>query len=474
MKYCSVRGLEKDISFKDVLFRGYAKDGGLYMPQTIPFVSEDKLKEMKKFSYSEVVKMILRLFIDESEISTDDLNSLVKSAHSQFEIPEIIKFAKLNEDLLIAELFHGETLTFKDLALSVVGRLFEYFLKQNNKHTIILVGTSGDTGSSAISSVRGLQGIDIIVLYPKNNCTKIQELQMITFTDSNVHCFAVDGSSDELDAPIKKCFADFELVVKHNISSLNSINWSRIAVQIAHYFYLYLQLCSQDESLEVIVPSGAAGNLTAGLLANLMGLPITLVASTNSNKCVSEFLRRGEIKTGNKAHPTLAPAMDIQMPYNLERLVFLVSNGDFKLLESFGSAFDNNRNIKLPDIILNKLKEVIIDAESFSDDVITNTIRKCWQENSYRVCPHTATAVAYHYKHKKTRGSIRVCLATASADKFPDALISSQVPPNINSKIECLFKLDKKFVRMQVGENWFSILKNKIEEIGNQYSVLAS
>ena len=272
-----------------------------------------------------------------------------------FSDPSVVKIANLKNGLNVAELFHGPTMAFKDLALGVVGELYNYFLERSKKHCIVLVGTSGDTGSAAISAVRGLSAIDIIVLLPGGRCTKIQQLQMTTVHDKNIHnfvgkfpskiclfnfqagppelsarplpnwdinkiwfffqnCdFSVDGTSDDLDIPIKKVFADPDFVAKHNLCSINSINWARILVQIAHYIYIYFQAKKTSDRVKIIVPTGAAGNIASGFVASKMGFPMELIAVVNPNDIVHRTIKSGDMSMAKEVHPSWASAMDIQV-----------------------------------------------------------------------------------------------------------------------------------------------------------------
>ena len=195
------------------------------------------------------------------------MGKLIKNAFKSFKDEnEPIQIAKLKNGLNVAELFNGPTLAFKDLALGVVGQLYEYFLEKAQKHMTVLIGTSGDTGSAAINAVRGMKWVDVVVLLPKGRCTQIQELQMTTVLDDNVHCFGVDGSSDDLDVPIKAVFADHEYTANNNLCSINSINWARILVQIGHYFYCYFQMAKNvGDPVKIVIPTGACGNIACKL-----------------------------------------------------------------------------------------------------------------------------------------------------------------------------------------------------------------
>nr|XP_045614565.1 threonine synthase-like 2 [Procambarus clarkii]XP_045614566.1 threonine synthase-like 2 [Procambarus clarkii]XP_045614567.1 threonine synthase-like 2 [Procambarus clarkii]XP_045614568.1 threonine synthase-like 2 [Procambarus clarkii]XP_045614570.1 threonine synthase-like 2 [Procambarus clarkii] len=463
MKYCSTRGRQTGLSFQDVLFSGYAEDGGLYMPETIPELSQTDLNKWCSYSYPELVYAIARRFIDEQEISNKDLADVINGSFTRFRIPEIIRIEYLPEGLNIVELFHGPTLAFKDLPLSVVGRLLNYYLSKSGKHSTILVGTSGDTGSAAIESVRGQEHMDIIVLLPHGRCTPIQELQMTTVVERNVHVFCVEGTSDDLDKPIKQCFADKELVSTHNLISINSINWGRILVQVAHYFYIYYQLCgSVGNSVNVVVPTGAAGNLTAGCIAQKMGLPITLAAGVNVNDSVARVIKKADFSLKEEVLQTLAPAMDIQVPYNVERLVYLYANGDTTRVKEVMDTFEKNNSVDLPQDIMEAMRTAIVESFIVDDGKITETMQRIHEEHRYIVCPHTAVAAAYHYQWK--RDVPHGYVATASPAKFPDAVQKAKAEP-VTEGIKHLKDLPKEFQWMRKGQDWHTILRAKIEAI---------
>lgn len=463
MKYCSTRGQERNLTFEEVLFSGYAKDGGLYMPEFFPNISNEELELWSKYSYPELVFAVARKFIDEEEISCAVLNDIIISCLKRFRIPEVVRIEKLKGGLNIIELFHGTTLAFKDLALSVVGGLIDHYLSKRNKHIIILIGTSGDTGSAAIEGVRGRKGIDIVVLLPDGRCSVIQELQMTTVIEDNVHIYKVEGTSDDLDEPIKQCFGDQKLVSKHNLISINSINWGRIMLQVAHFFFSYYQLCSDvGTPVEIVVPTGAAGNITAGCIAKKMGLPITLVATVNKNDIISRTIDEGDFSLNSSVTQTLASAMDIQNPYNVERLIYLCCDGDVERTRQIMNEFDSKDKVTIPEDILHALQELIVDSMVVSDTAITTTMKTVYAENKYILCPHTATAVYYH--HQRNSDATRGFIATASPAKFPEAVAKADIYP-ITDGVEHLQDLPTKFLWMRKGEDWHSILCAKIENI---------
>ncbi|XP_075704926.1 threonine synthase-like 2 isoform X3 [Rhinoderma darwinii] len=352
MKYTSTRGGVSDVDFEGVLFSGFAPDGGLFVPEDIPKLEKETLKTWKSLSYKELVKEVCSLFIPPEVIPRNELNGLIEKALNRFRHKNVIPVSRLKSGLNVLEMWHGATHAFKDLAMSCVGQFLDYFLKKKNRHVNILVGTSGDTGSAAIESVRGIPNIDIIVLLPHGRCTEIQERQMTTVIEDNVHVFAVDGTSDELDEPIKKLFRDTNFVKKHNLMSTNSVNWARVMVQIAHFFYGYYQ-CAPTESndmlplVEIVVPTGGAGNITAGCIAQKMGLPIQLVAVVNSNDIIHRTIQHGDFSLAD-TQMTWASAMDIQEPYNMERILWLAADSDGVKIKEMMNEFNEKKMLKLP------------------------------------------------------------------------------------------------------------------------------
>jgi len=472
MKYISSRGLESGLSFQEVLFSGYAKDGGLYFPEKIPKLTAETLEEWKNLSYPDIVKNVMGMFIGEEDIPKDDLKKLINNAFKSFKDEnEPIRIAKLKNDLNIAELFHGPTLAFKDLALGVVGQLYEYFLEKAEKHMTVLIGTSGDTGSAAINAVRGLKWVDVVVLLPKGRCTKIQELQMTTVLDNNVHCFGVDGSSDDLDVPIKAVFADLEYTKNNNLCSINSINWARILVQISHYFYCYFQLAENvGDLVEIVIPTGACGNIASGYVAYSMGLPVRMIAAVTPNDIVHRTLQSGDFSLSEVVLQTWATAMDIQVPYNVERMVLMACDLDTARIGALMKEFDAETKTSIPTDILDIIRKVVVDSKCVHNEEMIETLSRCYKENEYILCPHTAVGVAYHYAQDKQEYP-QVILATAAPDKFPEAVEKAGVSPKKNPNIEKLFSMETRCGAMNQGDDWEKILREKIEEISRKNSV---
>ncbi|XP_057353007.1 threonine synthase-like 2 isoform X3 [Manis pentadactyla] len=353
MWYVSTRGMAPRVDFEGALFSGYAPDGGLFMPEELPQLSRETLHQWSTLSYPGLVKELCILFIGPELIPRDDLNCLIDQAFSRFHHREVVHLSRLRDGLNVLELWHGVTYTFKDLALSCTAQFLQYFLQRRKQHVTVVVGTSGDTGSAAIESVQGTENVGIIVLLPKGLCTKIQELQMTTVLKENVRVFGVEGNSDELDKPIKAVFADVAFVKKYNLMSLNSINWARILVQTAHHFFAYFQCAPSLEMhplppVEVVVPTGAAGNLAAGCIAQRMGLPIHLVVAVNSNDILHRTIQWGDFSLSKAVKTTWASAMDIQVPYNMERIFWLLSGSDSQVTRALMEQFERTQSLSLP------------------------------------------------------------------------------------------------------------------------------
>ncbi|KFP77936.1 Threonine synthase-like 2, partial [Acanthisitta chloris] len=470
MEYVSTRGGAEAVDFEGALFSGYAPDGGLFMPQHIPSLDRDTLQRWSSFSYPELVKELCSLFITAELVPRNTLNDLIDRAFSRFRHKDVVHMSRLKDGLNVLELYHGVTFAFKDLSLSCTGQFLQYFLEKKQKHVTILVGTSGDTGSSAIESVRGQKNMDIFVLLPKGFCTQIQELQMTTVIEKNVHVFAAHGNSDEIDEPIKELFADVNFARKYNLMSLNSVNWSRIMVQIAHYFYAYFQCtpCLDTTPLpvvEIVVPTGGGGNITAGCIAQKMGLPIRLVAVVNSNDIIHRAVQHGDYSLSESVKTTLASAMDIQEPYNVERILWLLSGSDSRLIKMLMEQFSVSKRIKLPEDLHRNLSETLRSC-SVSDEDIVRAIQRCWLENQYLLCPHSAVAAHYHYSQPDSIP--RCCLAPASAAKFQDALLRADMVLQLPPELTVLTAMETRSTPLERGQDWAQVLRGQIEAAAQQ------
>ncbi|XP_063067387.1 threonine synthase-like 2 [Engraulis encrasicolus] len=473
MRYCSTRGEVGGWDFRQVLFSGYAPDGGMFMPETVPSVSPETLKAWAPLSYPELVVEVCSLFIPEDLIPKKDLQGLISDALSKFSVPGAVSIAKLKHGLSILELFHGETLAFKDLAMTCTVRFLEYFLRKDNSRATILVGTSGDTGGSAICSARGLKGVDVVVVFPRGRITPVQEKQMTTNLEDNIHVFAADGTSDDIDVPLRRLFGDRELVTRHGLMSLNSVNMARILVQLGHFLYAYLRLSGVEQwqagqplpVLDMVVPTGGAGNIAAGCIVKHMGVPLRFVAMVNSNDILCRAVQKGDFSMAPSVTQTLAPAIDIQDPYNMERVLWLLSGKNGPLVKHMLQEFQKTHRLPLPDTLHKELCS-FMSSGSVGDKGIVEAMRRCWEENHYLLCPHTAVAAWYHYHTPPRPGENRCYVATASPAKFQAAVEEAGLVLELPEEVKALAGKATRYVDLEMGEDWDARLRERIEAIG--------
>ena len=411
MRYCSTRGGSHGLPFVDSLLTGLAPDGGLLVPETLPDVS-GQLDEWRGLNFVELAQMVVGLFVD--DIPEPELKGLIADAYATFDHPDVVAIQSLGGVELL-ELFHGPTLAFKDVALQLLGRLFEYVLSAEGRHLNILGATSGDTGSAAIAGVRGQANIDIFILYPNGKVSALQELQMTTVPDSNVHCVAVDGDFDTCQRLMKEAFADLDYKREMQLGAVNSVNWARVLAQVVYYGYASLR---HNEPVNFCVPTGNFGNVFAGYVARAIGFPInTLMVATNENDILARFFATGDYARGD-VHFTLSPAMDIQVASNFERFLYYWYEQDTAKVVDFMTAFQTQgkASIGVPPANAGFL------ATSVSTDETLAAVRATYDAYEYVLDPHTAVGYA---AAQKLQGSVEgpvVCIATAHPAKFPEAV----------------------------------------------------
>ncbi|XP_065192424.1 threonine synthase-like 2 [Sycon ciliatum] len=475
MKFNSTRGGVVGQSFEEAILSGYAEDGGILLPESIPRVSREILVSWKSLSYVDLCKEILPLFIPESEITRDEINGIVDKSFTDFENGEVVRLAELGDTrLCIGEVFHGPTGAFKDLALSVLGRCVDLVLSRRRRKVTILVGTSGDTGSAAIRSVCGSPWANIIVLYPDGMVSEIQRLQMTTVDAPNVHVYAVEGTSDDLDVPIRNVFRDLALVNEYGLCSINSINVGRVLFQCVHYIYFYLKVCGDDleRRLPVYIPTGAAGHITAGCIARrLTGLDIQLIACVNENDIMHRWLETGVFQVSSAVMPTSSNAMDIQVPYNIERLLFYLSDGDCALVKSLMDDLDKKGLFVTPPA-LRERASLFMTSRRVTEAERMSTMKEVSDRHSYVLCPHSAIAVKAALDDREGEGCdlseshTCVCLATATPAKFMSAVRKAEVTVHVQQPDSWSHLKDSKErdKRMRKGEDWEAMLREAIKK----------
>ncbi|CAI5759908.1 unnamed protein product [Candida verbasci] len=443
---------EENLSFEDVVMTGLAPDGGLYLPFNIPNLSKDVINSWTDLSFTELAFEILRLYINPKEIPDQDLKDLVNKSYSTFRSDEVTPVKQLNNNLYILELFHGPTYAFKDVALQFVGNLFEYFLtrrnaskKDNESRDIITVvgATSGDTGSAAIYGLRGKKDVSVFILYPTGRISPIQEEQMTTVEDANVHTLSINGTFDDCQDIVKSIFGDKEFNDKYHVGAVNSINWARILAQQTYYFYSYFKLQkihpnNNNTKIRFVVPSGNFGDILAGYYAYKMGLPIDkLIIATNENDILDRFLKSGEYAkqqdTGVKS--TYSPAMDILISSNFERLLWYLirdnlTNGDNnkagQLLSDWMKQLKESGKFSVPESVLVDAKK-IFDSDRVDNIDTVKTIKEVYlnSKDKYVIDPHTSVGVTTAYRFIKSdddEDMQYISLSTAHPAKFSEVV----------------------------------------------------
>ena len=410
MKYKSTRGGVAGLGFTDALLMGLASDGGLLVPESIPDVTSE-LEDLRHCSFVELAQHIVGMFVD--DIDTVTLNRLIAEAYSTFDHPEVVGWQEL-DNVAVVELFHGPTLAFKDVALQLLGQLFQYVLALRNQRLNILGATSGDTGSAAIAGVRGQDNVDIFILYPKGRVSPLQELQMTTVPDRNVHCVEVDGTFDDCQRLMKETFADLDYKEKYQLGAVNSVNWARVLAQIVYYGYASLRA---PAAAQFSVPTGNFGNVFAAYLAQRMGFPIDkLIVATNENDILARFFATGEYAVG-EVHQTVSPAMDIQVASNFERFLYYYFDEDSGRLSSFMSDFAATGRANL-----NGAPETeLFAAVAINQQQTLAAMRDIKTRFGYVLDPHTAVGVAAAQQLCGTEEPV-LCIATAHPAKFPEAV----------------------------------------------------
>ena len=410
MKYKSTRGGVAGLGFTDALLMGLASDGGLLVPESIPDVTSE-LEDLRHCSFVELAQHIVGMFID--DIDTVTLNRLIAEAYSTFDHPEVVGWQEL-DNVAVVELFHGPTLAFKDVALQLLGQLFQYVLALRNQRLNILGATSGDTGSAAIAGVRGQDNVDIFILYPKGRVSPLQELQMTTVPDRNVHCIEVDGTFDDCQRLMKETFADLDYKEKYQLGAVNSVNWARVLAQIVYYGYASLRA---PAAAQFSVPTGNFGNVFAAYLAQRMGFPIDkLIVATNENDILARFFATGEYAVG-EVHQTVSPAMDIQVASNFERFLYYYFDGDSGRLSRFMLDFAATGRSSLNGAPETKL----FAAVAVNQQQTLAAMRDIKTRFGYVLDPHTAVGVAAAQQLCGTEEPV-LCIATAHPAKFPEAV----------------------------------------------------
>jgi len=443
MEYISTRNSQKNFSFKDVFLKGLASDGGLFVPKKIPSYNYQELEKLKNLSYEELAVKIILKFCDD-EFNEKEVKDLVKISYKNFRVDDVVTIKKLGK-VNILELFHGPTLAFKDIAMQVIGNMYEKILKKNNLQVNIVVATSGDTGAAAISAIRDRKNMKIFVLHPENKISEVQRKFMTTVNSSNVFNIALASNFDECQKFVKLMFADKNFSSSINMTGVNSINWSRIVVQIVYYFSSHPKIAKDNEKINYSVPTGNFGDIYAGYIAKKMGLPVNkLIIATNSNDILKRAVNTGTNKPLKVEH-TVSPSMDIQVASNFERLIFDACSCDSDKIIKLMNDLNERGEFKLEKNELEKINKNFC-SESLSEEETKSVIKEVYKNQKMLIDPHTAVAIGA--VNKISLEGNTVILATAHPSKFSDVVmketgIKPELPENLKNILDKKEKYEK-------------------------------
>jgi threonine synthase len=420
LRYVSTRGDAPILGFSEVLLAGLARDGGLYVPETWPTLTPATIAGFAGQPYSEVAFRVMHPFID-PEISQVDLRRIIDEAYSVFRHPAVTPLIQIAPNHFIMELFHGPTLAFKDVAMQFLSRVMDYVLERRGERATIVGATSGDTGGAAIEAFRGRERTDIFILFPKGRVSPVQQRQMTTVDDPNVHALAVEGTFDDAQAIVKGMFNHFSFRDRVSLSGINSINWARIVAQVVYYFVAGATLGAPYRPVSFTVPTGNFGDIFAAYVAMRMGLPIRkLVIATNVNDILARTVATGTYDV-REVVPTSSPSMDIQVASNFERLLFEVYGRDSGAVRGLMASLAQSRQFVLSAPALAAIRSQL-SAGRADEEETAAAIRTMLRETGELLDPHTAVAVAVAEKEPHDPSIPMIVLGTAHAAKFPDAV----------------------------------------------------
>ena len=448
MRYISTRGSAPTLDFRDVTLAGLAKDGGLYLPESWPSFSAAQIAAMQGLSYVETAVAVMLPFV-EGTLSEDDLRTLCTQAYGRFAHAAVVPLAQLDERNWLLELFHGPTLAFKDVALQLLGLLFERFLTGSTQQVTVVGATSGDTGSAAIDALAGRAGVDVFMLHPKGRVSDVQRRQMTTVIAPNLHNLALeDASFDDAQALVKAMFNDPAFSGKFALSAVNSINWARLMAQIVYYFYAAVRLGAPERPVAFSVPTGNFGDVFAGYVAAKMGLPVAkLIVATNVNDILHRALSAGDYSQGTVV-PTPSPSMDIQVSSNFERLLFDLGGRDGHALADQMRGFETSKAMRLT----NAQREgaaALFASDRIDLDDMALAMRWACEASGQVIDPHTAIGLAAARRADLPADVPIVTLATAHPAKFRDAVErATGQRPVLPARMGDLFEREERYASL--------------------------
>lgn len=447
MRYISTRGAAPSLDFEGATLAGLASDGGLYLPEAWPTLSEDEIAALAGASYVDTAVAVMRPFVA-GALDDGDLRTLCEAAYGRFAHDAVTPLVQLDARNWLLELFHGPTLAFKDVALQLLGQLFERFLSRREEHLTIIGATSGDTGSAAIDAVAGRAKVDIFMLHPEGRVSDVQRRQMTTVLAPNVHNIAIDGDFDRAQALVKAMFADAGFAGRFHLSAVNSINWARLMAQVVYYFYAAVRLGAPGRAVAFSVPTGNFGDVFAGYVAARMGLPVArLIVATNVNDILHRALSAGDYSQGTVV-PTATPSMDIQVSSNFERLLFDLGGRDGAALAAQMRGFEESRAMRLT----NSQREgaaTLFASARIDAGGMAEAMRWACERAGQVIDPHSAIGLAAARAADLPGDAPVVTLATAHPAKFPDAVErATGVRPRLPGRVGDLFAREERYATL--------------------------
>jgi threonine synthase len=402
------------------MLTGLARDGGLYVPESWPQLSHERIADLVGRPYWEVAVEIIKPFVA-GEIADADLGRMANEAYATFRHPAVVPLDQTGPSQFLLDLFHGPTLAFKDVAMQLISRLMDHVLAQRSQRTTIVVATSGDTGGAAVEAFANLANVDLFVLFPQGRISEVQRRMMTTTGAPNVHPVAIEGTFDDCQAIVKGLFNHHSFRDQVALSGVNSINWARIVAQVVYYFTSAVALGAPARTVDFTVPTGNFGDIFAGYVAKKMGLPIRcLRIAANVNDILPRTLKTG-IYEVREVHATVSPSMDIQVSSNFERLLFEASRRDADSVRRLMEQLKQSGRFVLPGPMLAAIREEF-DAGRADETETAAAIRAAWREAGDLVDPHTAVALAVADRDNADSKIPNIVLSTAHPAKFPDAV----------------------------------------------------
>ena len=407
MRYISTRGTAPTLSFEEAMLTGLARDGGLYVPDTVPTLSPAEIGALAGKSYEDIAFAVMWPFIGET-FTEAEFKRLIAQAYAGFGHAARAPLVQLDSNHFLLELFHGPTLAFKDFAMQLIGQMFQAALSRSGQRVTIVGATSGDTGSAAIEAFRGLEAVDVFILFPHGRVSEVQRRQMTTPSEANVHALAIDGDFDDCQAAVKDMFNDFAFREEVKLAGVNSINWGRVLAQVVYYFSAALSLGAPHRQVSFTVPTGNFGDIFAGYIAKRMGLPIAdLVVATNRNDILHRTLQTGSYTTEGVT-PTISPSMDIQVSSNFERALFDAYDRDGQVVAAQMADLKSGGGFAISQGAYQMLKGTFKSGRA-SEEQTQAAIKRYRLSHGELLCPHTAVGVHVAEAHLGARAHGDAC-----------------------------------------------------------------